>query len=286
MFRLEPLPGPFGRAVHGVDIAAGVDDGNFRALAEALYEHRVLVLKNQTCDEEAYLAFGRKWGAPIPHVVDTARMPGYPEMLEVGNDTHRGDTDDLARNTAAFWHTDQSYDADVATATMLYARRTPERGGQTRIADQKAAWDGLDAATRERIDGLTAVHFYGATSGRDGERPVKPLTDAQAAQVPPVAHPLVRRHTVTGEKALYAVAGTAFAVEGMEEKEASGLLAGLKAHAVDERYVYAHTYEVGDVAIWDTQMTLHSATPIGPPAPGNRRLLWRISVRGKPPLYR
>ena len=129
MFRLEPLPGPFGRAVHGVDIAAGVDDGNFRALAEALYEHRVLVLKNQTCDEGAYLAFGRKWGAPIPHVVDTARMPGYPEMLEVGNDTHRGDTDDLARNTAAFWHTDQSYDADVATATMLYARRTPERGG-------------------------------------------------------------------------------------------------------------------------------------------------------------
>lgn len=286
MFRLEPLPGPFGRAVRGVDIAAGVDDDDFRALAEALYEHRVLVLKDQTCDEDAYLAFGRKWGAPIPHVVDTARMPGYPEMLEVGNDTRRGDADDLARNTAAFWHTDQSYDSDVATATMLYSRKTPESGGQTRIADQKAAWDGLDAARRERIDGLTAVHFYGATSGRDGERPVKPLTDAQAAQVPPVAHPLVRRHTVTGEKALYAVAGTAFAVEGMEADDATRLIAELKAHAVDKRYVYAHTYEVGDVAIWDTQMTLHSATPIGPPAPGNRRLLWRISVRGKPPLYR
>ena len=285
MFRLEPLPGPFGRAVRGVDIAAGVDDDSFRALAGALYEHRVLVLKDQTCDEDAYLAFGRKWGAPIPHVVDTARMPGYPEMLEVGNDARRGGADDLARNSAAFWHTDQSYDADVATATMLYARKTPESGGQTRIADQKAAWDGLDAATRERIDGLTAVHFYGATSGRDGERPVKPLTDAQAAHVPPVAHPLVRRHTITGEKALYAVAGTAFAVEGMEADEASRLIAELKAHAVDERYVYAHTYEVGDVAVWDTQMTLHSATPIGPPAPGNRRLLWRISVRGKPPLF-
>ena len=286
MVRLEPLSGPFGRAVRDVDIAAGVDDETFRALAGALYEHRVLVLKDQTCGEEAYLAFGRKWGAPIPHVVDTARMPGYPEMFEVGNDTWRGADDDLARNSAAFWHTDQSYDADVATATMLYARKTPDSGGQTRIADQKAAYDDLDEATRERIDGLKAVHLYGATSGRDGERATKPLTATQAAQVPPVAHPLVRRHAVTGEKALYAVAGTAFAVEGMDADEAAALIAGLKAHAVNERYVYDHEYEVGDVAIWDTQMTLHSATPIGPPAPGNRRLLWRISVRGKPPLFR
>ena len=287
MFRLEPLPGPFGRAVRGIDLAAGIDDDMFRALSAALYEHRVLVLKEQTCGEDAYLAFGRRWGRPIPHVADHARMPGYPEMLEVGNDTRRGREDNLARNSAAFWHTDQSYEADVATATMLYARTVPDRGGETRIADQKAAWDDLDERARERIDGLTAVHFYGAASGRDGERPVKPLTEAQAARVPPVPHPLVRRHNVTGEKALYAVAGTPFAVDGMDDGEAAELLAGLKAHAVRDRYVYAHRYEVGDVAIWDTQMTLHSAAPIGPPdRPGSRRLLWRISVRGKPPLYR
>ncbi len=287
MFRLEPLAGPFGRAVHDLDIGVGIDDETFRALSEALYEHRVLVLKDQTCDEDAYLAFGRQWGIPIPHVVDDARMPGYPEMLEVGNDTNRGREDDLARNSAAFWHTDQSYEADVATATMLYARKVPDSGGETRIADQKAAYDDLDAATRERIDGLTAVHLYGSTSGRDGERSVKPLNEAQAGRVPPVPHRLVRSHTITGERALYAVAGTACAIEGMDENEADELIAGLKLHAVQDRYVYAHEYEVGDVAIWDTQMTLHCATPIGPPdRPGAARLLWRISVRGKPPLYR
>ena len=286
MFDLEPLDGPFGRAVHGIDLADGMDDETFRALSGALYEHRVLVLKDQTCSEDAYLAFGRKWGAPIPHVVDQARMQDYPEMLEVGNDTNRGREDDMARNSAAFWHTDQSYDANVATATMLYARTVPDQGGQTRIADQKAAYDGLDAATRERIDGLRAMHLYGATSGRDGERATKPLTAAQAARVPPVPHRLVRRHTVTGEKALYAVAGTAYAVEGMDDDEAGELIASLKAHAVQDQYVYAHRYEVGDVAIWDTQMTLHCATPIGAPdGPGTKRLLWRISVRGTPPIY-
>lgn len=286
MFRLEPLGGPFGRAVHGIDLGDGVDDNTFRALSAALYEYRLLVLKGQTCGEDAYLAFGRKWGAPIPHVQDRARMPGYPEMLEVGNDTRRGREDDLARNSAAFWHTDQSYEADVATATMLYARKVPDTGGETRIADQKAAYDDLDAETRARIDGLRAIHFYGAASGRDGERATKPLTEAQAARVPPVPHRLVRRHTVTGDKALYAVAGTAYKVEGLDDAEGEALIAGLKAHATQAKYVYAHRYEVGDVAIWDTQTTLHSAAPIGPPThPGARRLLWRISVRGAPPIY-
>ena len=75
---------------------------------------------------------------------------------------------------------------------MLYARKVPDEGGETRILDMKAAYDGLDEPTRERIDGLVAVHFYGSTSGRDGELPTPKLTDAQAANVPPVPHPLVR----------------------------------------------------------------------------------------------
>ena len=131
------------------------------------------------------------------------------------------------------------------------------------------------------------MHFYAATSGRDGECPCVPLTEAQAARVPPVPHPLVRRHSVTGVKALYAVAGTAYAIEGLSDAEAQSLIAELKAHATRDRFVYEHKYEVGDIAIRDTQMTLHCAKPIGRPCgPGTERLLWRISVRGKPAIHR
>ena len=283
--RFEPLGGAFGRAVHGLDLAGGVDDETFRALAEALYAHRVLVLKDQDCDEDVFLAFGRQWGTPIPHVVEAARLPGYPEMLAIGNVTAHAE-DDALRNAAAFWHTDQSYDADVATATMLHAIKTPEVGGETRFCDMKAATDGLDEDMRARIDGLVAIHGYGATSGRDGEAKTSLLTEAQKAATPTVSHPLVRRHSVTGEKALYAVAGTAYAIEGMAEAEAEALIADLKAHALQDEYLYEHKYEVGDVTIWDTQMTMHSAKPIGlPDGPGSERLLHRISVRGKPAVF-
>jgi len=129
----------------------------------------------------------------------------------------------------------------------------------------KAAYDDLDDATKKRIDPLTAIHFYGATSGRDGELPTPKLTDAQAARVPPVAHPLVRPHTVTGVRTLYSVAGTAFDIEEMDTPDAETLIAELKAHCVQQKYMYAHKYEVGDIAIWDTQMTMHCATPIDAP---------------------
>ncbi len=285
MISIEPLDGPFGCAARGVDLAAGVTDDQFRTLSQALYRHRVLVVKGQTCGKDAYLRFGRQWGVPIQHVVDTARMPGYPDLLEVGNVAKRRQ-DQLTRNSAAFWHTDQSYEADIATATMLYARKVPDQGGETRLLDMKAAYDDLDADLRQRIDGLTAMHYYGATSGRDGELPTPKLTDAQAANVPPVPHPLVRPHAVTGERVLYAIGGTAFDIEGMPADDADQLIRTLKAHCVQDRYIYDHKYEVGDIAIWDTQMTMHSATPIGAPnGPGTERLLWRISVRGVPGIY-
>ena len=283
MIRYEKLDGPFGRSVYGLDLAAGVSDKTFRSLTKVLYDHRLVVLKNQACNVGQYLQFGRLWGTPIQHVVNTSRMPDYPDLLAVGNLPGK---DDLSRNSAAFWHTDQAYEADVATATMLYARKVPDVGGETRLVDTKAAYDDLDVSIKENIAGMTAIHFYGATSGRDGERQTRQLTGTQAARVPPVPHPLVRPHTVTGERALYAIAGTAFTIDGMEEEKASNLIAGLKAHCLQDKYLYAHKYAVGDIAIWDTQMTLHCATPIGAPTrPKSERLLWRISVRGKPSIY-
>jgi len=284
MIRFQPLDGPFGQAVYGVDLAAGVSDDEFLTLSQALYRHRLLVLKQQNCDKDAYLRFGRQWGVPIQHVIDTARMPGYPDLLEVGNVTRRWR--DYSRNTAVFWHTDQSYEADVASATMLYAQKVPDVGGETRILDMKAAYDDLDEDARARIDELIAVHFYGATAGRDGEHPTQQLTDAQAATVPPVAHPLVRAHSITGERTLYAVSGTPRAIEGMPQEASDALLRSLKDHCVQDKYIYAHKYEVGDIGIWDTQMTMHSAVPMDDPdGPGTERLLWRISVRGTPGLY-
>ena len=171
MATTTPLDAVLGAEIRGVDISAGVGDSLMRTLTDALYAHRVIVIKEQRLDESRYLRFGRQWGAPIPHVLDHMRMPGYPELMTVGN-TEKRDQDSKIRNGAVLWHTDQSYEKTPASATMLYSIIAPERGGETRYCDMATAYDNLDAETRQRIDGLEVAHKYGCGKRRAGEPPV------------------------------------------------------------------------------------------------------------------
>jgi taurine dioxygenase len=279
------LPGPFGVRVDGVDLATA-DAALFARLRALVYEHKALCIAGQgAMTPDRFLAFGRSFGEPIPHVLDSLRMPGCPEVMTL---TSRVDPGSGRRTYfGGFWHTDQSYESVPASATMLYALEVPQQGGETMIADMAAAYDALDDATKARIDGLVALHAYGnRDAGTGGEPDASPLTsDAQRARVPPVRHPLVLRHPVTGRPALYGVAGTSRAIEGMDEAEGLALLRTLKRHATQDRFVYAHRYAPGDVLVWDTCATLHRAGPV--PAgegPGTVRVMRRISIRGHAPL--
>ena len=263
MTTITPLDAVLGAEIRGVDVGAGVDDAPHAsphrgALRPSRHRH-----PDQRLDEDRYLRFGRQWGTPIPHVLDHMRMSGYPELMTVGN-TEKRDEDPKIRNGAALWHTDQSYEKAPASATMLYSIIAPERGGETQYCDMAAAYDNLDAETRRRIDGLEVAHRYGRGKRRPGEPPVNPIIDdEQDRRVPPVHHPLVMRHPITGRKALYALGHGAYAVKGMPDDEAVALLDALKDHALQERHVYRHKYSVGDLVVWDTLQTMHAATPIG-----------------------
>ncbi len=286
MFSSERLAGNFGVAIRGLDAARRLDDATMRALTEALYAHRIIVLKQQKFDQDNYLVFGKRWGTPIPHVLDHMRMPGYPDLLVVGN-TEPKDRDVAIRNGAALWHTDQSYEAVPASATMLYSISAPALGGETRFCDMVAAYEGLDEATRARIGDLEMAHSYGAGTRREDEFAANPIVDdAQRSRVPVIHHPLVRRHPISGHKALYALGHGAHAIKGMARGEAERLIEELRDHVLQGDYLHAHRYEVGDLVIWDTLSTMHAAVPIDI-AEGSEtaRLLWRISVRGRPDVY-
>ncbi|MEE8444538.1 MAG: TauD/TfdA family dioxygenase [Alphaproteobacteria bacterium] len=283
MVAITPVDGPFGVEVSGLDLARGADEATMRELVAALHENRFMVIRGQSLDRDQFLAFGRHWGEPIPHVLDHLRMPGYPGMMAIGNTGKTADREEI-RNGAAFWHTDQSYEAEPSSATLLYSIKAPEVGGDTLIADMFAAYDELDDYGKAGIEDLQVRHLYGAASGRDGETIAAPIiNDEQAAKVPVVTHPLVRGHPVTGRKALYSVAGTPCGIEGMDQDAAEALLGKLKAHALQEKFIYRHKYAAGDVVIWDTSATLHSGTKIdAATGESDSRLLWRISVRGRP----
>lgn len=283
MLAKKPLWDTFGAEIEGVDLSGELPPDTVRFILATLHEHQVLRFRNQSLSPEQFDRYGRIYGEPTPHVLDHFRLPGLPAVMKL---TNASDRPDAIINGAAYWHTDQSYDADPSSATTLHAIKVPKAGGGTRLANMFAAYDDLPESMKRKVDGLTVLHSYGnRDQGLDGEPEASPPRKEQWSKLVPVKHPLARPHPITGRIALYAVAGTSRGIEGWPEDEAVDFLRELKAHALQPQYVRTLYYEVGDVAVWDTSSTMHAAEPLEEAAgEEDTRLMIRVSVRGKPPL--
>ena len=284
MLSFKPIEdSTFGVEVEGLDLREEIDTGTLRRIVENLHEHRVVIIKNQQLVQEEYLAFSRRLGRPDIHPLDYAHMSGFPEIEVIGN-TQPKDREEAIRNGAAFWHTEHAYEADPISSLMFYPIKVPRVGGETWIADMRSAYDDLDEEVKTRIDGLIVKHDYLEAQGGDGETSASPIKTAeQAARVPPVRHYLAPPHPATGRKSLYAVTGFVYGIEGMENEEALALLADLKTHAVQPRYLYQRQHVVGDVMVVDTLQTLHRGTQLEfTTGDDDARVLWNIAVKGAP----
>ena len=282
MLHLKPLSPGFGLEASGIDLSEPLSDEAFAEIEDAFFDGQVLSIPHQRLTPAEFVAFARRFGPPEPHVIDQFHHPDDRNILILSNVVIDGEPQGLA-DAGTYFHTDYSYLDVPARATMLYSIEVPESGGDTLFANQYAAYDNLPAAMKRKIEPLVAVHHYGNRHVSEGEArtAASTLTDEQKAKMPLITHPLVRRHPVTGRKALYAVSGSSYGIVGMPDDEAVALLDELTAHATQDKYVLRYSYGVGDVVIWDNASLLHSATLTDPEC---ARTLWRITVKEPIPL--
>ncbi len=77
-----------------------------------------------------------------------------------------------------------------------------------------------------------------------------------------------------------AIGATADHIVGMKPAESRELLDELLAWATQERFCYAHEWQVGDVVIWDNTGMLHRALPYDP---SSERTMHRTTIAGEEP---
>ncbi len=277
--QIIPLEAPLGARILGVDFT----DPPMEQLTEALYRHRVLIFPECNLSPDALVRFAENWGEIYYETYDRLLLDGHPAIMRVGN-VGPALEEEAFRNGASFWHADRAYAADCNAVTMLQCIEAPAEGGETWFTDTVAAYDELDDATKQRIALLIARHWYGAGAREDWELGVHPMEDGQAERLPKAGrHPVVRPHSVTGEKALHAIAGSIINVDGLDEADWKPLLRDIKRHAIQERFLYRHRYSPGDLVLWDNTATLHYAPPIGPAVDeASRRLMYRVVATGLP----
>ena len=206
--RLVSLGPRFAAEVRGVDlIDVATDDAAYCAVREAFEEHSVILFRNQETSDDVQVAFSRAFG-PLERTKVGSRGAGtfYVHSTNVAADaTLVAETDRqaLANRANQLWHTDSSFKATPALASVLSARTIPEDGGETEFVSTRLAWDRLSDEQREELRDLVVVHSY-ATS-RDQIDPAL-MTQVERAALPAVRWRLIWRNPANARDALYRVA--------------------------------------------------------------------------------
>jgi len=277
--KLTPV---FGAEITGVDLTR-LDDATFEHIEDAFETYSVLVFPNQNLDDDAQIAFSRRFGElekTQGHIANNFQVKHVSEITNLDPDGKLMGPDDprvLYRLGQRNWHSDSSFKRVPAKASLLHARKLPPDGGDTQFASLRAAYDALPEARKRELEDKVAIHHY-AYSRRNGGYAL--TNEAEDKRFPPVPQAMIRANPVNGRKALY-VGSHASHIRGMPEEEGRALLKELLDFATQDQFTYLHHWKVGDLVMYDNRAAVHRARPYK--ITEHPRILHRTTVMGEGP---
>jgi len=277
-FTAVPFDACLGADVEGIDITA-MDDTAFQFLAEALDTYHVIRLRGQKVSDPDLISFASKFGdldPPGPSPYGRPIHPTHPELNVITNLKDEGGIPlgNLA-NAEAVWHADITCRAKPPKASALYAIEVPPEGGDTYFADMFAAYDALDDAIKQRIEGLKAIHDEAHNSVGMLRHGFEEVTDVR--DTPGARHPLVRKHPKTGAKSLFLGRRPYSYIVGLDLDESEDLLDELWAHATQPQFTCGVQWRPGDLVMWDNLAVLHRRDSFDD---SYRRVMHRAQIKG------
>ena len=279
--RIEATGKILGATVRDVDPRA-LTNAQFTDILRALGEHGVLCFPGQALEADDLRRFSSRFGEiqvlrNIPH-----HEPGMPEVTILSNVRRDGKLIG-APDAGQSWHTDMTYSREMGFVNVLSAFMVPVRDGRvlggTEFTNTQAAAADLPAEIVARLEGKTATHdleFYWEYMRREKGSQRPPLTEEQRRQRPPVHHPVLLTHPITGRRVIYVNPGFTARIDDVPEAESAALMRYLLDHVMQPKYHYLHEWTLGDLLLWDHLGTWHYARPdYGPEEP---RLMKRCQV--------
>lgn len=272
---ITPLGPHIGAEVSNVNLARQLSDSQFEQLYHALIRHQVLFFHDQPLTPHQQRALAARFGDLHIHPV----YPHAPEVEEIiVLDTHDNNPPDNDN-----WHTDVTFIETPPAGAILTAKHLPETGGDTLWASGIAAYEALSAPFKTLLTGLQAEHdftksfpeFKHRGSGEEHARWKKAV-----ASNPPLLHPVIRTHPVSGKKALFVNEGFTTRIVDLSQKESDALLGFLFAHITKPEFQVRWRWRQDDVAIWDNRVTQHYANADYMP---QRRIMHRATILGDKP---
>ncbi len=276
MLNVTPLAPALGAEIRDIDLSAALSDVTVDELRAVWLEHQVLVFRDQKLSDAALVAFSKRFGE-----LDTVpgwepfSAQGYPEVLTISNVTQEGAAIGVLGDGEAAWHTDMSYIDLPPPASLLYSLEIPAEGGDTCFKSMYAALEDMPVDLRQAIAGKVLNHD--ASHDSSGQLRSNHVLAKDFSQMPGARHPIIRAHPETDRPALYLGRRLNAYVVGEDMPDSEALLDRLWDHCDQERFVYRHRWQPGDLVMWDNRCVMHRRDPFDPAA---RRIMHRTQIKG------
>lgn len=273
MITFHPVAGALGAEVANIDLREPIDDATFEILHQGLLQHQVLFFRDQPIGPEHHRALARRFGEPVPH-------PAYPTVEGFDEINILESTPDKPSKIDT-WHTDMTFLECPPLGSLLRSKILPSHGGDTLFASLFAAYDSLSDRMQRYCEGLTAMHafahgFRHSLAEPGGWDRLGPAVRKN----PPVAHPVVRTHPVSGRRALFVNRLFTTHLVGVSEAESDAVLAFLFEHLEQPEHSCRFRWSRDSLVFWDNRSTLHR--PVNDFFPAHR-LHERITIAGDRP---
>jgi len=250
----RPLKPGFGVEILDLDLATAPEE-DLLGFDAVFNSNPVVVVRNQTLTAAQVVKVSERMGR-ISAQHRVGPHPEFPAITILSNKKVDGKpigAHEAGRN----WHTDGTTYAKLGLITMLYGIECPPEGGDTLIADAATAYDDLTDAQKSEVDQIQVVHNR-AHLIQKYNRAV--LTAEDLEKMKDVLHPAVVTSPLDGRKAFFLTNGSTKGVVGMSDEDGVALVKKWINHVVQDKYVYRHQWQAGDVLIWNDMCTMHSAT--------------------------
>ncbi len=269
-----PLSPIIGAEIDGVDLGHPLPRGVIEEIHAALMRHLVVFVRGQDLTPVAQAAFAGQFGR-----LRKAQRAAFlvnedaPQVAEIINDRERPPN-------VNHYHSDGIFRKLPEFAAVLYGQEVPKVGGDTIFVNMQAAYDGLSTALRRYVDSRQAIHDFmklhaSPAKARSWEGDNAGRMDRARRQNPPVTHPMVRVHPVTGRRSLLISPSFTTYIAGVSASESQGILETLFHHCSLPEYQCRFKWSRGAVAFWDNRATMHYALADYWPA---KRLMHRVTI--------
>ncbi len=291
MNQLETRPlQPIGHEILGVDLAGTLSDSLRQDIYDLWLQHGLLLFSGQKVSPELQVRFSRLFGDLEIHPLVRDKQNRYLFVL----DSEDGKTNPINYFDGKpvigrlHWHKDLVYTAKPNRGAVLCAATMNTVTGETGFADQAAAYDSLDDATKARIDDLEVVYrfdvvlsnmrFMNDASYAPGPEAPQSIKEMGYPEYPDSIYPLVIKHPETGRRILNVCELFLHEVHQMPREQGDPLLRRLLSHLLQPQYIYKHRWGLDQMILWDNWRFAHSASGI---QPGEQRLIHRTTISGQ-----